>query len=605
MTVRPLPSDANGPPARLPSGAPGSPAVPGVAILPAPRRRAPPPRPRRVEAPDAPAASGLALRPLLALAALVVGLHVAVNMVSVYALHRDELLYLAMGRHLRFWRMDFPPAIAVLAETTRALLGDTDVAIRLGPAVAHALLVLLAGALAHRLHGARGAQLLAAGTVCATPLFLRAGHLFQPVVLDQLWWTMALLGLVHLGRETTFGAHATAEDSWSTPEGRRRRTLRGRARVLAWLSRAVSSPWLLLALAGGLGLLTKFSIAFLAAGAAAALVIGPQRRALLTARPWLAALVALAIGAPSLVGQAALGWPVLGQMRELRSTQLVHVGVAEFLGGQLLLGPALLLALLGAVALLGARWARHGRTAGIACVAAFLLLLAARGKAYYAGPIYPLLFAAGAVALQQGLGGRLRLSRSGARRRQLGAAALIGAYGAVTLPVALPMLPPDVTARWAAALGVDAATRTNTGEALALPQDFADMLGWPQMTRAVGDAFAALPDSARADAAVLAGNYGQAGALEFYGPRVGIPDVISPAGSYWFFGPGDRVGDPLLTVGVPEAALRGRCTRLVPLGVVRHDETRWLVPEERDVPLFLCEQPVPDLRAQWGGLRPQ
>lgn len=607
VTARPEPPELRGEPIparlRLPAGS--SPVAPGQTILPAPAsraRRGTRSAARRVDAADAPAAAGLATAPLLALAACAVLVHVAANWVSIYALHRDELLYLAMGRHLQVWRMDFPPAIAVLAETTRALLGDTDVAIRMGPALAHALLVLLAGGLAKRLNGGRGAQLVAAGAVLTSPLFLRAGHLFQPVVFDQLWWTLALLALVHLGRGTTADTPGS-DGGWATPDGRRRRGTRWRARALGWLVRAVSSPWMLLALALGLGLLTKFSIAFLAAGIAVALVVGPLRRTLLTTRPWIAGALALALGAPSLVGQVRLGWPVLGQMRELRDTQLVHVGVLEFLGGQLLLGPAVLLAALGVAALLGARWARHGRTAGLACVVAFLLLLALRGKAYYAGPIYPLLFAAGACALQHGIGGRWRLRRAGARRRLLVAAGLIGAYGLVTFPVAVPILRPAATARWAAALGVESVTRTNTGETLALPQDFADMLGWPELARTVGDAFHALPEAVRADVAIVASNYGQAGALEFYGRRVGIPGAISPAGSYWFFGPGERVGDPLLTVGIPAEALRDRCTRVVPLGVVHHRDTRWLVPEEQDVVLNLCESPVPDLRRQWESLR--
>ncbi|MGZ8378811.1 MAG: glycosyltransferase family 39 protein [Gemmatirosa sp.] len=555
--------------------------------------------------PDAaPGGSTVARLPLLVLATAAVVLHVVVNRLSMFGRHRAELLSRARGRNLSFWGMDVPPAIAVLAETTRALLGDTDVALRLGPALAHAALVLVAGMLAHTLRGGRGAQVLAAVAVLVSPLFLRAGHLFQPVVFDQLWWTLALLALVHIGRAVEHGigtTRAILDPTWAAPAARRRR-LPWRTRVGAWLSHAFGSPWMLLGLAGGLGLLTKFSIFFLGAAVLVALVVGPLRRALLTPRPWLALLVALAVGAPSLVGQARLGWPMFGQLGALRETQLVHVGALEFLSGQLLLGPAVLLAILGAWSLLAARWSRGARTAGIACVAAFLLLLALRGKAYYVGPIYPLLFAAGAVALEQGTRG-WRLRRATATPRLAVTGALVVAYGAATLPVALPMLPPAATARWAATLGVDAATRTNTGGSLALPQDFADMLGWPALAAAVADAYAALPDSARRDVAILASNYGQAGALAFYGPRVGLPPVISPAGSFWFFGPGDRVADPVLTVGVPESALRPRCARVVPLGVVRHDETRWQVPEEQDVRLFLCEQPNPSLRAQWERLR--
>jgi hypothetical protein len=391
--------------------------------------------------------------------------------------------------------------------------------------------------------------------------------------------------------------------SWTTPGGHRRR-LSWSSRMGAGLSRAAASPWLLLGIAAGLGLLTKFSILFLGAATAVALLVGPLRRTLLTARPWLVVLVALILGAPSVVGQIRLGWPVLGQLHELRATQLVHVGILEFLGGQLLLGPAVVLAAIGVWALFAARWARPARTAALAAVGAFLILLALRGKAYYAGPIYPLLFAAGAVALEQGpTRDRFFRARSG---RRLGiAAALIVGYALATLPIALPILSPADTARWAAALGVDAATRTNTGESLALPQDFADMIGWPELARAVGEAYARLTPEQQADVTIVAYNYGEAGALEFYAHRVGIPGAVSPAGSFWFFGPGERVGDPVLTVGVPASALRDRCTRLTSLGRVSHADTRWQVPEERDVPLNLCEGPTPSLREAWSGLRPE
>jgi 4-amino-4-deoxy-L-arabinose transferase-like glycosyltransferase len=457
-------------------------------------------------------------------------------------------------------------------------------------ALAAAALVALAFGMTRLFGGRVRACVVAALAVLASPLFLRTGTLFQPVVLDQLWWTLGFLALAWIGalaaapRRRPPTAHAHGREP-------RRIPVEGRA-------------WLALGAACGLGLLTKFSIVFLGVAVLAALVVGPLRGALLTVRPWLALAVALAVGAPSLVGQVRLGWPVLGQLRELRGTQLVHVGVLDFLGGQLLLGPALLLAVLGAWTLLAARGTRGARTAGLACVFAFALLLALRGKAYYAGPIYPLLFAAGAVALEQGTRG-WRLRRAGATRRLAVAGALVVAYGLATLPVALPMLPVAATARWAAALGVDAVTRTNTGESLALPQDFADMLGWPALAAAVADAYAALPDSVRADVAVLAANYGQAGALDYYGWRVGLPPVVSPAGSYWFFGPGDRVADPVLTVGVPATSLFRRCARVVPLGIVRREESRWLVPEERNVPIHLCESPNPSLRAGWRNMRTQ
>jgi hypothetical protein len=267
-----------------------------------------------------------------------------------------------------------------------------------------------------------------------------------------------------------------------------------------------------------------------------------------------------------------------------------------------MLGPAVLLAVLGLWTLLASPAVRRGRAAGLAALGAFLLLLALHGKAYYAGPIYPLLLAAGATALAQALPRTLgALARVPRRARLAPAAALVALFGALTLPLGLPVLPPEPMARYGAALGVG--TETNTGGRLALPQDYADMLGWPQLAVAAASAWAMLPLERRDNAAVLADNYGEAGALDFYGPGLGLPRVVSPAGSFWFFGPGDRPGTPLLTVGVELADLAPYCTRVVPLPPVRHAHTRWQVPEEQDVPLAWCEGPHATLQELWPRLR--
>jgi hypothetical protein len=160
-------------------------------------------------------------------AALKLALHLTVNLRTPYGFHRDELLYLGMGRHLQIWGMDFPPAIAIVAEASRTLLGDSLTAIRFFPAVFGSAVVVLAALIARELGGGRIAQGLAAFCVLTNPLFLRSANLLQPVVMDQLIWAAALYALVRLCRG--YG-----------PGG-----------------------WLLLGLVLGLGLLTKFSVAFI------------------------------------------------------------------------------------------------------------------------------------------------------------------------------------------------------------------------------------------------------------------------------------------------------------------------------------------------------
>jgi hypothetical protein len=512
---------------------------------------------------DPPTGSGQPSRPAFAAslvllqAALKLALHVAVNLRTPYGLHRDELLYLGMGRHLRLWGMDFPPAIAIVAEVSRTLLGDSLTAIRFFPAVFGSAVLVLAALIARELGGGRVAQGLAAFCVLTSPLFLRSANMLQPVVMDQLIWTAALYALVRLCRG--YG-----------PGG-----------------------WLLLGLVLGLGVLTKFSVAFIGLAIVVGVLASPLRVALLTPWPWVGLASALAIGAPSLVGQIRLGFPVLAQMADLRASQLERIGPGDFLLGQLLWGPALALAIVGLYGLLAGPALRPFRAIGWSCVAAFAMLVLLQGKPYYAGPLYPALFAAGAAHFERAADGLL------GEILQAGTIALLFAFGIVTFPLGVPILPPPEMARYANALGVKAAVRTNTGELGSLPQDYADMLGWEEQVATVARVYHTLPDDQRKHAVVVAGNYGEAGALDFYGPRYGLPEVVSPAGSYWFFGPGDRPGKVVITIGVPRDDLRRFFDSVVTAAAVSH---AWTVEEERNLTVNVGTRPRRTLQQIWPSL---
>jgi 4-amino-4-deoxy-L-arabinose transferase-like glycosyltransferase len=462
-----------------------------------------------------------------------------------------------MGRHLRLWRMDFPPAIALVAEAVRATLGDSLLATRLVPALAGTALVVLAALVARELGGGRWSQALAALGVVASPLFLRSANLFQPVVLDQLAWTVALYALVRLCRED--------RPRW----------------------------WLLLGAALGAGLLTKFSAAFVGLAVLLALLTTGRRAWLLTPWPWLAALLALAIGSPSIVGQLRLDFPVRGQLADLRQVQLERVTPLNFLAGQLLWGPATLIGAAGLVGLLADRRLRAFRVVGWTCVWVFVILMALHGKAYYAGPVYPTLIGAGSVMLE-----RVRGDRLGPVLRWGGVVALLVTM-AVLLPIGVPILPPAAMAGYARAIGASSALRTNTGETERLPQDYADMLGWEEQVRAVARVYRSLPAPDRARAVLVAGNYGEAGALDFFGPRYGLPVVVSPTGSYWFFGPGTKPGEVVVTIGAGREDLAPLFDSVEAAGRVT---SPWSVAEERDLTIYVARGPYRTLQEVWPSL---
>jgi hypothetical protein len=279
-------------------------------------------------------------------------------------------------------------------------------------------------------------------------------------------------------------------------------------------------------------------------------------------------------------------------MEGLRQGQLDRITLGGQLFEQAIWGPQFLLALAGLAALLIRPELRRYRVVGLAALAGLLLFAALRGKAYYAGPIHPPLYAAGAVALE-------RIGRP-ALRRTLGwslAVAVVG-WGLFVLPFGLPIVPPEPMARYAAAIGIEAGTRTNWGAQLELPQDYADMLGWKEKAEAVAGALSRMDPSLETNDALLYGaNYGQAGALDLYGRRLGLPPVVSMAGSWYFFGPGDRPGNPVVLLGVEPVDLESVGCREVELATrVRNP---WGVPEERDVPVTFCYDPSVTMQQVW------
>jgi len=500
-------------------------------------------------------------RPRLAPVALIlVGakfvIHILAGLTSPYEFHRDEFLYFAMGTHLRLLHMDFPPLIALLSEATRVMLGTSFLAYRIVPAIAGTVLLLLTVLIVREMGGRGTAQAIAALTLIFCPLFLRPAVLFQPVVLDQLWWTLGVYALVRLEN--------SEDPKW----------------------------WLLLGAAGGLGLLTKFSILFFGFAVLVALLLTPRRRAFLGPWPWIAMAMALVIGLPSVIGQLTLGFPVLEQMAGLQRGQLDRITFGEYFSFHLLMGPAFALGVIGIVALLVHRDLRRYRVVAWVALTSFVLFAVLKGKPYYLGPVYPAVWAAAATWIDRMPRPRVRTALAG------GTVALVTAYGFFTLPMGLPILGPEPMARYAKAVGITAVVQTNWGEILPLPQDYADMLGWKEKAAAVARVVETLTPEERARAVLYGANYGQAGALDLYGRRLGLPPVISLAGSFYFFGPGNRPGDPLILLGVePEDLNTITCKSLELAARVRDS---WGVPGEQDVPVMICRGPSVTPKELWG-----
>ena len=412
-----------------------------------------------------------------------------------YGWFRDELYFVACGHHLAWGYVDQPPLVALVARACSSV-GHSLYLFRLPAALAHAGLVLLTALAARRMGGGAFAQALAALATAVAPILLLFGHLltmnaFEPLV---------------VARRGAGGARARR---------RRRRALvdRSAARII------------------GVGLLDKHSVAFFAVALVVGLLATPARRRL--ASRWFAAAMALAalIVLPHVAWQVGHGWPMLELLRNGQDYKNEPVSPWQFFVAQLRAPASAGGAGVDARAVAAvARAARCGRSASRRVVVA-ALVLALHGKIYYLASLYPLLFAAGGVALES------LLARAWLRALALGA---LAAGGVATLPLALPMLPVPALL----ALSGGAALRAAAHRAARLSAAVAAVRRRARLARARGGGGARLSRAAArraaARAAIFARNYGEAGALDFFGARDGLPPATTGHNGYWMWGPPAR-----------------------------------------------------------------
>ncbi len=432
-------------------------------------------------------------------------LHLVFN--NRYDVFRDELYFIVCGQHPALGYVDQPLLIPLIAGASHALFGVALLPLRLIPALAMSATVALSAELARILGGGRFAQWLCGLAVLLGPVFLADGLLLTTDSLQPLTWLACGWCLTRLAQ--------TGDERW----------------------------WLGFGLAVGISLLSKFLIPFYLVALGVGVLATPFRRSL--ARPWLylGALIALLFWAPSLYWQAENGWPFLEVGKaNIGGKTLVLSPIAFFAQQTLFVGPpAALIWLAGLWRFTIRPPLPHLRVFPIAWAVLLVLIYVMHGKAYYLAPIYPVLLVGGALAIESWL------TRPAVRWTVAGAFAVASAP---SVPLALPILPPEDFGAYLQALGLSSrATATQNDEPTVLPQYFADMFGWREMAASVSAAYNALPPEERAKAVFFGRNYGEAAALDVYGPALGGPPAISGHNNYYLWGPRDFDGSVVIALG--------------------------------------------------------
>ncbi len=497
-------------------------------------------------------ATGVRITLGLALATLLI--HFLTN--SRYGYFRDELYYIACSRHLASGYVDMAPLCAWILRAQSAIFGDSLFALRLFPAIAGALTVALSGALARELGGRVWAITLAGVASMTAIIYLGIGNFYSMNVFEPLFW----MGCIYL--------------------------------LLRIINGASPRLWLAFGLVAGLGVENKHSFAFFGIGIVVALLLTPERRHL--ARPWiwLGGVIALAVALPNLLWQIRHHWATLELLRNVaRSDKNVVLGPAQFIAQQILIvNPATLpLWLGGLVWLLLARDGRRYRLLAIAYLVTLAEFILLHGKHYYLAPIYPMLFAAGSVAAERFCEVRFRWVKPALVVAMVALASLVA-------PTVLPILAPEKLLAYMRAIHFEP-PRTEKNHTAALPQLFADQFGWEEMVRTIARAYDQLSPEDKRRVGVFCQNYGQAGAVDFFGPKYGLPSAICDHQNYYLWGPRDRTGDLMLVIDSAKGEEREQFRAVEDLGVV--DSSPWAMPWEQRQHLYLCHDLKGSLRDLW------
>jgi hypothetical protein len=475
-----------------------------------------------------------------------------------YGIFRDELYYLACANHLDWGYVDQPPLIAGIAWFARHVFGDSLLGLRLLPALAGAALVWLTGVMAREIGGGRFAQALAAASVACVPIYLVQHHWMTMNAFEPLIWTGCAWCVVRAIR--------TNEPHY----------------------------WLGFGVLAGIGMENKYSMAFFVIGVIAGLLFSPERRFLRSRWLWLGALAGFLIFLPNLIWLVRHDFPFLELMNNVRRSgrDIVRGPMAFVLDQAMLINPVLFPLWIGGLAwLLFNRGGRRYAVLSWTYLVMLVLFIALKGKNYYLAPAYPMLLAAGAIAFEQITSQRIAWSRPVYL-------ALLIAATAILAPLFAPILPVETYIRYQKLLGLEPLKAENqrTG---ALPQYFADEFGWEEMTRAVAKVYFSLPSSERAITAIFANSYGQAGAIDFFGPKYGLPKSISGHQNYWYWGPRGYTGEIVIVLGSDGQGDREHFATVEAAGRAEHPYSR--LDEHFDI--FLCRRLNVNLQTLWPAVK--
>ena len=476
-----------------------------------------------------------------------------------YGYFRDELNYMACGDHLQWGYVDQPPLIPFLVHCSRAILGDSLRAIRFIPALASSLLLVQTALIARELGGRRYAMLLSAVCVLIAPMYLSNASLLGTNCLEpNLWMGCAYFAILAIKRNDP-------------------------------------RYWLWFGVTAGFGLEEKYTILVFGLGIVVGLLLTEHCRVFLSKWIWLGGLAAFLIFLPNLLWNVHNDWPFAQLMHNIRAEgRDVVIGPLDYFLQQalLLVNPLTTpIWLTGLLALLFSARLRPYRLLGWCYLVCYGTLFTLHGKNYYLGPVYPMLLAAGAVVIERALDRSAGdPSESGRPRLQWAKPAIVVtllAAGAYFAPVVVPVFSPERFLVYLKYLPMKLPVSEHSMEGAALPQWYYDQFGWKEIADEAVVAWNRIPVEDRKDCGIFAQDYGQAGAVDFFDRKLGLPPALSGDRTYWLWGPRGYSGNCMIVLGYRHERLEQLFGQVEFVGT--SPDNPWAL--EKQIGVYICREP--------------
>ena len=502
-------------------------------------------------------------------------LHCAFN--SNYGYFRDELYFIACGEHLAFGYPDHAPLVALLAKTSCVLFGDSLFALRLFPALAGAFKIFLTAVLVKEFGGKTFAAFLACLCVLCAPIYLAIDDLFSMNPFEPIFWMLCVYFAVRAIKGNTIAESAEIQNPKSKIQN-------------------PSLNWILFGIFAGLGLMNKHSMLFFGASLVVGLLLTKDRKVFLDKYFWLGGVIALLIFLPNIIWQVQNNFATLELLRNVQTSgKNVVMSPLQFFVSQILgmFPTAFPVWLAGIWFFLADKNGKKFRFLGIAYLVLLALMIYLKAKDYYLAPIYPMLFAAGAVWFEQLIEQVREL-----RFVKYALPILIFIPAVIVAPTVMPILPIETLVRYQEKLGFKP-PKSEVEHTSELQQIFSEQLGWQEMVEKVADVYNNLPPEDRAKAGIYAGNYGEAGAIDFYGAKYGLPKAISPHQSYFLWGPREYTGEVLILLGASKEKAEKSCN-----SVEEKTEVNFAYSESYEqYKIIVCRQTKKPLPEIWQSLK--